>query len=261
MNTTTTGGIEIAWEASGNHAGPPIVFLHSLGSDHGMWKPQVAALEATHRVIAIDTRGHGRSHAPTTEYELGSLCGDVLAVADAANIDRFHVCGVSLGGQMALWLGANRPDRVLSVTAANTGAKIGDDSSWGARIDAIRSNGMASLRDAVIERWFSPDFAERHPDWLAAAGATFDRTAQAGYIGCCHALAGADLRESVLTIDCPTLVVGSTLDVSTPPEQAEWLAERIDGATLTIIEDAAHLSNLDRSDAFTSALLDFLPPA
>ena len=258
MNTIAHDGTTIAWSESGDLGRPAIVLLHSLGSNRDMWRPQIAVLSERFRVISIDTRGHGESEVTPGPYSLSALGADVLAVADAVGLDRFHVCGLSLGGQMALWLGVNHPQRISTVTAANTGAKIGDETSWGARIEAIREGGMSSIREAAIERWFSPDFASRHPDWYAAAGATFDRTEPEGYIGCCTALAGADLRDSIGSIEAPTLVIGSTLDVSTPPAQAEWIHERIRGSELTIIDDAGHVSNLDRADIFTERLTTFL---
>jgi 3-oxoadipate enol-lactonase len=248
----------IHWELHGDEGGETVVMLHSLGSDGSMWAPQVAALAGTRPVITMDIRGHGRSSAPPGPYALEDLTSDVLAVANDAGLDRFHVVGLSMGGQMALWLAAHAPERIISMTAANTGAKIGTDASWAARIDAVRSMDMPALRPGVIERWFSPDFAEREPEWFASACSTFDHTSSVGYIGCCAALAGADLRASVPTISAPSLIVGSDLDVSTPPHQARWIAENIRGAQLEIIEGAGHLSNLDRHGVFDAALSEFL---
>jgi pimeloyl-ACP methyl ester carboxylesterase len=159
---------------------------------------------------------------------------------------------------MALWLAAHHPERVITMTASNTGAKIGTDETWGARVEAVRTDGMAAIRPSVVERWFSGDFADRHPDWFETACSTFDGTNPTGYIGCCHALAGADLRTDAARITAPSLIVGADEDVSTPPEQARWLAARIPDAELTIIEGAGHLSNLDRRTAFDGALTTFL---
>lgn len=258
MNLTRRQGLEIAWSQWGVEGARPVILLHSLGSDHGMWAPQIETLSKRHAVIAIDTRGHGASSAPPGAYSLQDLCTDVLAVADDIGADRFHVVGLSLGGQMALWLAAHHPERVISMTASNTGAKIGTDESWSARILEVETNGMAAIRPAVVERWFSVDFADRHAQWFREACDTFDMTDPKGYAGCCHALAGADLRQNMATLSVPTLIIGSDQDVSTPPEQAQYLATQIDGARLVIIEGAGHLSNLDRRPDFDRALTDFL---
>lgn len=257
MTTVIHDGASIAFAEGGDPDGVPIVLLHSLGSDRSMWTPQVAAF-GDHRVVTINARGHGASTSPTDAVTLDDLGEDVIAVADGLGLDSFHVVGVSMGGQTALWLGINRPERVRTLTAANTAARIGSASGWEDRIAAVRTNGMAGLRDGVVGRWFSEGFADRHPDWHAAAGETFVRTDPDGYIACCRALRDADLRDSVASIERPTLVIGSTGDLSTPPEHAEWLHEHIGGSQLEIIDGAGHVSNLDRHERFTGRLRAFV---
>lgn len=261
MRATTDDGASIVWTETGPPDGDALLLLHSLGTNRDMWAPQAAALSDTHRVLTIDTRGHGESDATRAPYDLGRLGSDVISLADTAGVGTFHVCGVSLGGQMALWLGVNHPGRLLSLTAANTAAKIGTRDRWDERIDAISSGGMRSMRDQVMSGWFSSDFASRHPDRYEAAATWFDSTDPAGYIGCCSALAAADLRADVGGIDVPTLIVGSTLDMSTPVAEAEWLRAQISGSRLAIIDGAAHLSNLDRDATFTGHLRGFLETA
>jgi len=254
----TSDGADLAWSDTGPVDAPVLVLLHSLGSDRSMWRPQVERLSIARRVLAIDTRGHGASTTPPGPASLDALGTDVIATVDHLGIDAFHVCGVSLGGMTALWLGIHASRRLLSLTACNTAAKIGDAASWNARIEAVRSAGMESIRDAVVSRWFAPGFADRHPDWFEEANNVFAHTDPEGYAACCAALAVADLREQVGGIERPALIVGGDLDVATPPESARWLHEEIRGSELEILADAAHLSNLDRPDAFTSRLDGFL---
>lgn len=258
MKTTTSDGVEISWQRYGSGGAEPVILLHSLGADGGMWAPQIETLSAHRTVIAVDTRGHGRSSAPPGPYALTDLCADVLSVADDTGADRFHIVGLSLGGQMALWLASHQPGRVLSMAACNTAAKIGSAESWSDRIEAVQTQGMAALRPAVTARWFSDDFVDRHPGWFEAAGRTFEQTSRVGYVACCQALAAADLRADIGSIEAPSLIVGGEGDLSTPPEHARRLAETIPGARLEIIPGAAHLSNLDRRSAFDAALTGFL---
>jgi 3-oxoadipate enol-lactonase len=258
MAHAASGSVAIGWEEAGRRDGSAIVLVHSLGTDRSMWEPQVEPLGADHCLLLVDLRGHGASHAPPGPYTLDELAGDVLAVADAAGLDRFHLCGVSIGGLVAQWLAVHSGPRLTSLIAANTAARIGTADAWNARIEAVRAGGMESIRETVVTRWFSPGFATTRPEAFARANQVFASTPPDGYVGCCAALAAADLRDEVGAITVPTLLVGGELDRSTPPVEIEWLHERINGSRAIVIEGAAHLASLDRPAEFNAAVLDFL---
>lgn len=247
-----------AWEQAGPASAPPLVLLHSLGSDRTMWRPQVGALADTFRVVVLETRGHGQAPAPPGPYTIDDLGRDVLDTLDHLDIDTAHLCGLSLGGLTALWLAIHHPERFDSLTAANTAARIGTADGWQARIDAVRRHGLAGIRDDVLERFFAPGFADRHPDTLAEAQQAFTRADDDGYIACCTALADTDLTGQVDQIDLPTLLIGGTHDQATPPDQARWLHQHIPGSHLEILHDAAHIANLDQPAAFTHTLREHL---
>jgi pimeloyl-ACP methyl ester carboxylesterase len=122
----------------------------------------------------------------------------------------------------------------------------------------VRTGGTQSIRDAILDRWFAPGFRDAHPDWFHQASAVFSATQAAGYIGCCEALAKADLRADVSRVAVPVLVIGGSLDQATPPDQAEWLHSAVAGSELTILDGAAHLSNLDHATEFTERVARFL---
>lgn len=254
---TTPSGTRIAYETGGRPWRPALVLTHSLGSDHRMWEPQVQALKSQYFIVAIDNVGHGESDVPPGDYSVDDLGEAVLAVAEAAELERFHYCGLSVGGLTGQWLATRHPQRLLSLTVSNTAAKIGAPELWDERIRIARTDGMAALVDGVIARWFSPGFADEHPSEFAQARATLLGIDPNGYAGVCAALRDTDLRDSVPSIDVPTLVIGGVHDLATPIEQARWLHENIRGSRLVELE-AAHLSNLDRQAEFTSALDAFL---
>ena len=249
---------DIAWEARGPQEAPAIVLVHSLGSSRSAWAPQVAALQDRYRLVLVDLRGHGVSPSPPGPYAVAELAQDVIAAAASAGAASFHLCGISIGGLAALWTAVHRADVVRSIVAANTAARIGTPERWTARIDAIRAGGMGSICDAVVGLWFSPDFAATHPDWHASARDGFLATDPEGYIGCCRALAAADLRSEVESITVPSLIIGGSLDTATPPAGAEWLRDVITESRLAVIDGAAHLSNLDRPVEFTAHLAGFV---
>jgi 3-oxoadipate enol-lactonase len=254
---TTPGGTRVAYAISGRPWRPALILTHSLGSDHRMWELQVEALKDQYFIVSIDNIGHGGSDVPSGEYTIADMGEAVLAVADAAELDRFHYCGLSVGGITGQWLGVNHPDRLLSLTLSNTAAKIGAADVWEERIQVARTQGMGALVEGVIARWFSIDFAARRPEQFARARATLLGTDPNGYAGVCAALRDGDLRDAVGSITTPTLIVGGSADQATPIEQARWLHEQIPGSRLVEL-DAAHLSNLDRDADFTAALAGFV---
>jgi 3-oxoadipate enol-lactonase len=254
---TTADGTRIAYSTSGRPWRPSLIFTHSLGSDHRMWDLQVQALKEQYYIVSVDNIGHGESDVPSGDYAVADMAAGVLAVADAEQLERFHYCGLSVGGITGQWLGVHHAERLLSLTLSNTAAKIGAPELWSERIGIARSEGMGALVDAVIARWFSPDFPERDPEHFALARATLLATDPNGYAGVCAALRDTDLRDVVGSIALPTLVIGGTADLATPIEQSQWLHEQIAGSRLIQLA-AAHLSNLDREVEFTAALDQFL---
>jgi 3-oxoadipate enol-lactonase len=223
-----------------------------------MWQPQLAGFSSMRRVVAIDLPGHGGSGARPGEYTLDELGSDVLAIASEAGLARFDVCGISLGGLIALWLAINAPDRVLTLVVSNTAARIGSHQSWSERVHAVTEGGMAGVRAQVIPRFLSEGFPERHPETFALVEEMFLSVDPVGYTGCCAVLRDADLSDEVGAITCPTLIIAGDLDVATPPAQAEGLHRSIAGSRLEIIPGAAHLASLDQPDAFTGLVTDAL---
>lgn len=254
MKELERDGYRIAYAVAGRAGAPVVVFSHSLGLDSSSWAAQVEALSNAYRIVTVDTRGHGRSGAPPGPYSIEGLAADVLAVVDREGIDRFHYVGLSAGGLMALFMAIAHPDRLLSAALCNTAARLGSEQGWAERIEAVNTLGMEAIGDVVTARFFSAGFSERRPDDFATARSRLVATDPVGYVGVCAALRDADLRDRVGEIEVPALVVGADHDVSTPPADAEWLHERIEGSRLTIIEGVGHVSNLEAPDAFLAAL-------
>lgn len=251
-------GTRITYRVDGPSDGPVLLFLNSLGTDLAMWQPQVDALISQVRIVRFDTRGHGQSDAPSGPYTLERVALDALALLDVLDVQRANLCGLSLGGMVALWLAIHRPDRVDRAVFANTAARIGSVEIWSTRIEAVRAGGMAAIRDAVLARFLSAGFREREPEVTASIGATLLATPPEGYIGCCAALRDADLRNMISTIDARSLVIGGELDEATPPAQAEDLHAGIVPSELMVIPGVAHLSNLEAPELFSRRLRELV---
>nr|WP_280639864.1 3-oxoadipate enol-lactonase [Pseudomonas sp. RGM2987] len=239
---------------------PVLVLSNSLGTNLHMWDEQVAAFSEHFRVLRFDTRGHGGSLVTEGPYSIEQLGGDVLAMLDALDIDRVHFCGLSMGGLIGQWLGINAGERLHKLVVCNTAAKIGDPSVWNPRIETVLRDGqaaMVALRDASIARWFTPDFAEAHPEQAKKITDMLAATSPQGYAANCAAVRDADFREQLSSIRVPLLVIAGTEDAVTPPSGGHFIQERVSGAQYAEFR-AAHLSNVQAGAAFSARVLDFL---
>jgi 3-oxoadipate enol-lactonase len=241
----------------GRDGGPTLMLSNSLGCNMQMWEPQMAAFTKLFRVIRYDRRGHGKSGAPNGPTSMARYGKDVLAILDDLNIDRVHWCGLSMGGMVGQWLGANAPERFDRIILSNTSSYYPDPTNWHNRIKAVREAGLASVADAVISGWLTADFREREPEITAHMKAMLIASPVEGYIAACEALSTLDQRALLPQIKSPTLVIAGRHDMSTPLAAGEFIRSQIPGASLTIL-DAAHISNVEQPHAFTDAVVGFL---
>jgi 3-oxoadipate enol-lactonase len=240
--------------------GPVVVLSHSIGTDHRVWDAQVAPLVAAGlRVVRYDHRGHGASPTPPGPYAIGDLGADVLALLDTLEVASASVVGISLGGMVALWLGAHAPGRVDRLVACCTSARIDPPDLWLERAAIARRDGMAALVDSILPRWVTPAFAEAHPEAMARLREVVERTPGEGYAGCAEAIAAMDQTADLRRIRAPTLVVGGGQDVATPAaEHSAPIAAAIPGARLEILDAAPHLASVERPDEVTRVVLEHL---
>lgn len=258
MSTVRRDGFDLEYRVDGPDDGPALLLANSLGTDLHLWDPQIAAWAQRYRVVRTDLRGHGGSGAPPQPYTLDDLGADAVAVLDAVGVGRAHVCGISVGGMVAQWLALRHPARVDALVLANTSPRVGTVDGWEQRIDAVRTGGTTAVRDAVIERYFSAAFRARSPEVVDRAARVLADVDDEGYVGCCTALRDADLRDEVGRITAPTLVIGGTEDVSTPPGDVRALHAAIPDSDLVMFDGAAHLSNLEEPERFTAVVADHL---
>ena len=238
-------------------AGAPLVLSNSLGTNIHLWDPQLATLIERHRVVRYDMRGHGASDVPAGDYSVDRLGRDVLSIMDGQGIEKAALAGISIGGIVSLWVATHAPDRVERLVLANTAAKIGNDALWNERVRIVREDGLSPLADATMTRWFTGQFRQEQSDVVSRFHQMVARTGPDGYVGCCAALRDADLRPLAPQVAVPTLVIVGTHDVATTAADGYWLADAIPGARLVEL-DAAHLSNVERAEAFNDALRAFL---
>lgn len=252
-------GVELYVREDGAPDAPPLVLSNSLGTDLTMWEPQLPALAERYRVIRYDARGHGRSGASPAPYDLELLSRDALAVFDALGLERVRWCGLSQGGMVGQWIAINAPERLERAVIANAGVYIPAEAIQG-RLAAVRERGLDGLVDEIVPRWFTDAFVASHPETVDDVKRVFVDNSPEGYLGSCAALGTLDHRATIGGVTVPLLVIGGLHDPATLPEHSEGLAAAVPGARLVML-DAAHLSNIERADEFTAAVLAFLDEA
>lgn len=260
MPTVKLADGELNYRLEGPVDAPVLVLSNSLGTTHEMWDAQVPAFSEHFRVLRYDTRGHGSSSVTPGPYSIEQLGRDVLGLADALGIDRFAFCGLSMGGLIGQWLGIHAGERMTRLVVCNTGAKIGTDEVWNERINTVLEGGeqaMSDMRDASVSRWFTPAFAEQQLAKVARITQMIASTSPTGYAANCAAVRDADYREQLGAIKVPTLIVCGSQDPVTTADHGRFIQARVEGAELVEFE-AAHLSNVEASDAFTQRVLAFL---
>lgn len=247
-------GTEIYCKVDGT--GAPVVFANSLGTDMRLWDPILPLLPAGLQIIRYDKRGHGQSSVPPAPYSMGALVSDAEAVMDHLNVKDAVFVGLSIGGMIAQGLAVKRLDLIRAVVLSNTAAKIGSKELWQTRIDAVRQNGLASLTDGVMERWFGRDFLAS-PE-IGYWRDLFNETPDEGYIGCSQAISGTDFYTATSTLRCPALGIAGTEDGATPPDLVRETMDVIPGSQFHLIQRGGHLPCVDNPENYAARLTQFL---
>ena len=180
-----------------------------------------------------------------------------FALLDYVDIERAHFVGLSMGGVIGQWLGANAPDRLHKLVLANTASRIGTQGAWEARAATVRAEGMNEIAAGAPGRWFTPGFVARQPVVVGTMQKILRGLDPEGYAACCEALAIADLSGDIARITAPTLVLAGTHDPVTTLADVQLLCGAISGATLATLP-ASHLSNIEAPDRFSDTVSTFL---
>jgi 3-oxoadipate enol-lactonase len=219
------------------------VLVGGLGTTARIWEQQLAVLDDA---VVLDLPGHGDA-PPQGEASIEAIGRDVLERVPG----RFSFVGVSLGGMVGQWLGANAPDRVERLVLACTGAKLGSRDDYYARAELVRREGLEPVLDGARERWFTAAFRD-DPRANAVIG-DLRRVDPVSYAACCEAVGDWDFRDDVGRISVPTLVVFGRDDPVTPPE----VREVFEGFDRTEVA-GAHLANVETPTEFNEQLRSFL---
>ena len=258
MPFVRAGDITQHYSIEGDGDGPALVFANSLGTDLRIWDLVAAELAPRHRLVRYDQRGHGLSDGTSAPYTIPQLAADLAALLDALAVRSAVVCGLSVGGMIALELARSHPARVRALVLCDTAATIGTADAWNARIAAVEAAGLEAIGPAVMERWFTAAFREKEPATVEGHRNMFERTTPAGYIGTCAAIRDADLAAHLGTLRVPTLALCGNEDVATPPHRVRSMAEAIPGARFVVIPGAAHLPCVEQPHTLAREVVRFV---
>lgn len=252
--------MRVNFVAEGPESGEVVVLSGSIGSNLSMWDPQAGALTgAGYRVVRYDHRGHGRTPVPDGPTTLADLGNDVVELLDTLGVRRARFVGLSLGGMTGMWLGIHAPDRIAGLVLCCTSPELGTPDAWAERARQARTEGMAGIADASIQRWFTEGWRAANPELAREYHHMTAATPAEGYAACCEAIGSMDVLGGLPKIEAPTLVVSGADDPATPPEgHGSRIAEHVPDARLEVLEPAAHLANVEQADRLNELLLEHL---
>ncbi|MFE5911345.1 alpha/beta fold hydrolase [Streptomyces wedmorensis] len=258
MPTAETLAAHVFYEDRGT--GPALLLVHGHPFDHTMWQPQIDRFSRTHRVIAPDLRGYGDSPlgAMTESTDLGEFAEDLVELLDQLRIEDCVLAGLSMGGQIAMELYRRHPERVRGLVLADTFPAAETEDGKKARnamADRLLREGMHGYADEVLDRMVAPYNTHAAPHVHRMMRATDPVAAAAALRGRAER---PDYRETLAAATVPALVVVGRDDTYTPVADAEEMHALLPDSTLVVVERAAHLPNLERTEEFDAALAAFL---
>jgi 3-oxoadipate enol-lactonase len=243
--------------------GPAVILLPGYPFDRSMWREQIDFLSARGlRVIAPDLRGMGQSKTTGEISTMDDMAGDVAALMDELKIDQAFICGLSMGGYVAFDFVRLFPSHVRALVLAGTRAPADNEQESQAREQqAMRmlAEGMNFVVDATLSKLLAPRTLAEKP---AVVASVREMVSNADPQGAAAAQRGMAVRrnysDDLPSIDVPTMVIVGRDDPIRPVADAEFMHERIRDSHLEIIEDAAHMTNMEQPAIFNRALLEFL---
>ncbi len=256
----TVNGVNLAVEVLGE--GPAILFIHGYPLDRSIWREQMRALQGFRR-IAPDLRGMGQSDAPDLGYSMSIYAADLAALLDALGVDEVVLCGLSMGGYVALEFVKQWRSRVRGLVLMDTRADADAPEARRGRDSAAataRDRGASAIADAMLSKMLAPATLGRRPDLAESLRTLMASTPVAGMVGALAAMRDREGSESLLTTlaNVPTLVIVGEADALTPPDQARAMAKSVPGARLAVIPGAGLLPPVEQPELTTDRLREFL---
>jgi pimeloyl-ACP methyl ester carboxylesterase len=248
------------YEESG--MGTPILLLHGHPLDAAMWLPQLQTHFPGRRLIAPDLRNFGTTTSPTPAADFAAYARDTLALADALDLPRFIVAGLSMGGQIAMEIAALAPHRLLGLILADTYAPLDNAQKKSGRLalaDRIAAEGIHGYAAEALSKLLSASTLTQNPQLASNVLQMMHRQPASGAATALRVRANhRDYIPILSAIDIPTLIIVGSEDQFTPVADAVLMHQAIRNSTLVVLEGAGHMSNMEQPEAFNRAMQNLL---
>ena len=238
-----------------------VTFVTGIANDLTLWDGQLAAVPAGFKVLRYDLRGHGGSEATPGDYSMELLSNDLVELLGAVGAEKTSLVGLGLGGALAQAFAIAHPARVERLMPCCCRAQMVPDFAalWHQLRDTVKANGLESIVEPTVQRWFSDEFKAAHPEVLDKVRRMIRGTSQQGYLGVTGAFLGLTVEDRLAEITCPTLYVSGAADpLGGPPPLMEGLSRKVKGARHVSVPHAAHIANIQNPDGFNQVLREFL---
>jgi len=254
--------IEVSYSDEGPEGSPVIIFIHGFPFNKSMWDLQVESLKVNYRLIRYDIRGHGNSGAGNEDFSIDLFAGDLIGLMDALKVDRAILCGLSMGGYIALNAVSRYPERFDALVLCDTQC-IADTPEAKAKrmktIEIIKHSGVKTYAAESIKNLFAPESLLTK---LKETADVKEMILKTSVQSLCNTLLALSVRKNTChilpEIKIPVLILVGSEDKITPPAAAAFMHEQIKGSFLKIIGHAGHLSNLENPGEFNDHLKKFI---
>ena len=221
---------------------PTVILIHGLGGTLNIWDPIASVLEHRFSVLRYDLRGHGQSDVPTGDWFLDDFVRDLEEIFIDETLPHAHLVGFSLGGLIVQQFALSYPERVgqlaiLSAVAGRTGA---ERERVQERLQNLKTGDLETNIELALERWFSPEFRQNHPERVQKRIAELRATSPAGYFQAYRVFVLSDLAEHLSKIQCETLVMTGEHDPGSNVRMARLMHETIPASQLEILPGLRH---------------------
>nr|WP_319552218.1 alpha/beta fold hydrolase [uncultured Vibrio sp.] len=261
MSVMNYQGRAISFHSHGEEGKPLLILAHPLGMNQAVWEGVLPYLTPYFTVMTWDLPGHGDSDAlveANTEITPNDLAGEVLALADLVGAERFHFVGTSIGGVIGQQLLLSDSERVISAMLTNTGAVIGTKENWEVRAIDVRTNGLGSMVDQIVPRWFGAQACRQQPNLMSTWKQALSRCDNHSYASLCVMLGQTDFRHQKLNNDVQLVLVGGSDDVATPPHSLQQIADLNNASAPVILDGIGHVPSVEDPALFSDVILSHM---
>jgi pimeloyl-ACP methyl ester carboxylesterase len=240
--------------------GASVVFLHGLADDHRLWRKVVPQLADRYEVVVVDSPGHGRSGPIPEGVPLEWFADEVRGLIEALRLDQPVVVGLSMGGGIAQYLASRYPGLLRGLVLVSTSPVHPEATRerFLTRADRAEREGMASILDITVPRWFTPPFMDAHPEDVAATEATVLSIDPVQFARASRANAERDCTPGLAAIDCPVLFIGGLQDPADPQRSVPIYERELRDVEIALNPDTSHLIPIEAPDWFAATLRRFL---